>query len=98
MQRKTENMSDEETKKLDNWKIEMIFIDDTMTYSAPVIKGFVGGRRVKPDVLLWFDLEEGIAMTKDNVFKIGDPNPQWMTVFLATGNDPADLEIKDTTH
>jgi len=91
-------MKDEERPKIDNWKIEMVFLDDTMTFQAPVLKGFVSGKRVKSDVLLWFDLEKGVAMTKDRIFKIGEPNPQWMSVFLATGNSPEDLEIKDTTH
>lgn len=91
-------MSDNDQHKIDNWKIESVFLDDTLTYSAPVIKGFVSGKRIKSDVLLWFDLKKGIAMTKDTIFKIGEPNPQWISVFLAAGNSLEDLEIKDTTH
>jgi len=89
---------DQQLKKIDNWQIQHIFIDDSMTYSAPVIQGIVDGKRIKKDILLWFDLKEMIAMTKDQVFKIGEPNPSWMSVYLASGNDPEDLEIKDTTH
>lgn len=91
-------MEEKEQPKIDNWKIEMVFLDESMTFQAPVLKGYVAGKRVKPDVLLWFDLDKGVAMTKDRVFKIGEPNTQWMSVFLATGNSPVDLEIKDTTH
>jgi len=28
----------------------MVFLDDTMTFQAPVLKGFVSGKRVKSDV------------------------------------------------
>jgi len=88
----------EDLKQIDNWQIEHVFLDDSMTYSAPVINGTVNGRRVKADVLLWLDLENKVAMTKDTVFKLGNPNSQWMGHFLARGNDPEDLEIKATTH
>ena len=84
--------------KIDNWKIDHVFLDASMTFEAPVLRGFVSGKKVKPDVLLWFDLEKGVAMTKDQIFEIGEPNNQWMSFFLATGNNPEDLEIKDTTH
>lgn len=85
-------------KKIENWEIQHVFLDDTMTFSAPVIKGRVEGKKIVEDVLLWFDLENKVAMTRKEVFKIGEPNTQWMGVFLATGNSPEDLEIKDTTH
>lgn len=88
----------EELNLLDNWKIEHVYLDETMTYSAPVIQGFVDGKRVKTDVLLWFDLDKKIAMTKDQIFKIGNPNAIWMGQYLASGHEPEDLEIKDTTH
>lgn len=88
----------EEPKQIDNWRIEQVYLDDTMTFSAPVIQGFVGGKKVKSDILLWFDLENKVAMTKDEIFKIGNPNSLWMGHYLASGHDPEDLEIKDTTH
>jgi hypothetical protein len=96
MQRKSEEMK-QEPVLIDNWRIDHVFLDETMTSAAPVIKGFVDGR-MKSDILLWFDLDNGIAMTKDQVFKIGDPNAFWMGRFLADGHSPEDLEIKDTTH
>lgn len=83
---------------LENWRIERVFMDESMMFAAPVIDGFVNGQRIRRDLLTWLDLEEGIAMTRSNVFKVGQPNPQWMGVFLAQGNDPGDLEIKGTTH
>lgn len=91
-------IEDKDQLQIDNWKIEHVFLDNSLTYSAPVIKGFIKGRRVETDVLLWFDLKKRIAMTKDKIFKIGEPNPQWMSIFIATGNSPEDLEIKDTIH
>lgn len=88
----------EEPKQIDNWKIEHVYLDDTLTYVAPIIKGTVEGKGIKADVLLWLDLENKVAMTKDQIFKLGNPNAQWMGYFLATGNDIEDLEIKATTH
>jgi hypothetical protein len=87
-----------EPQQIDNWRIEHVYLDETMTMSAPVIKGLVEGRLVKPGILLWFDLEKRVAMTENHIFKIGDPNRQWMGHFLAAGHDPEDLEIKDTNH
>ena len=87
-----------EHQQIDNWRIEQVYLDESMTFSASVIKGVVGGRSVKPEILLWFDLEKKIAMTENQIFKIGDPNHQWMGHFLASGHEPDELEIKATNH
>lgn len=87
-----------EPQQIDNWRIERVYLDESMTLSAPVIKGIVAGQYVKPEVLLWFDLEKKVAMTENQIFKIGNPNYQWMGHFLSSGHDPGDLEIKDTNH
>jgi len=86
------------TKDLENWEIHHVFLDETMTVAAPVIKGFSEGKEIKNDILLWFDLEEEIAMTKDHIFKIGTPNERWMIMFLATGRRLDELEIKGVNH
>lgn len=91
-------MGDNKLKKINNWQIQNVFLDDSMTYSAPVIQGIVDGKGVKTEVLLWFNFKEDLAMTQSQMFKIGEPNAQWIGAFLAAGNDPEDLEIKDTVH
>lgn len=87
-----------EPSRIDNWSIEHVFLDESMQFTAPTIQGVVKGRPIKKDLLLWFDLENKIAMTRDTVYAIGDPNPFWMGNFLAAGNDIEDLEIKSTMH
>lgn len=88
----------EDIKQLDNWQIRIGYIDESMMVAAPFIRGTAGTEIIKNDILLWFDLEEGIAMTSKRIFKIGKPDKDWMFQFLALGNKPEDLEVKGTNH
>lgn len=86
-----------EPKSIDNWQIAHIYLDPSLTMSATVMKGFVGGKSIRTSPILWLDLEKRVAMTEYEIFKVGEPNRQWISVFLASGNSLEDLEIKDTT-
>ena len=88
----------EDVKRLDNWQVRVGYIDESMTVAAPFLRGRVGNKMIKNELILWFDLEEGVAMTQESIFKIGDPDREWMVQFLAAGNKPEDLEIKGTNH
>lgn len=83
---------------LDNWTISEIFVDAEELLVAPILSGYVDGKRIKADIVLWFDVDEKIIMTIDKIFTIGAPNVQWMTKLLNAGHCPHDLEIKATLH
>jgi len=87
-------------KNIENWQIHLAFLDDTMTAAAPVIQGEVGvgGRKIKNDLLLWFDPENGVAMTPKEIFKIGEPNERWLIMYLSSGRTIDELIITGTNH
>lgn len=88
----------DDVKQIDNWEVHFAFVDEAMTIALPTIKGMVGNKPIRNGALLWFDLEERLGMTAEEVFKIGKPNERWMMMFLASGRSIEDLEIKGTNH
>lgn len=91
-------MTEETPKMLENWTISEILVDEDEMLVAPVLNGYVDGKRIKADIVLWFDVDEKIIMTIDKIFKTGNPNVQWITRLLNAGHCPHDLEIKATLH
>lgn len=91
-------MTEETPKMLENWTISEILVDEDEMLVAPVLNGYVDGKRIKADIVLWFDVDEKIIMTSDKIFKTGNPNVQWITRLLNAGHCPHDLEIKATLH
>lgn len=88
----------EKPKNLENWQVNFAFLDESMTSVAPILQGEVNGVKIKHDLLLWFDPEEGIAMTQKEIFKIGEPNERWMMMFLSSGRTLDDITIKGVSH
>lgn len=87
-----------QTQTLENWTISEILVDAEEMLVAPILNGYVDGKRIKANIVLWFDVDEQIIMTTDKIFKTGNPNVQWMTRLLNAGHCPHDLEIKATLH
>jgi hypothetical protein len=85
-------------RNIENWQIHFAFLDEDMSAAAPIIQGEVNGRKIKNDLLLWFDPENGLAMTQKEVFKIGEPNERWLMMFLSSGRSIDDLAIVGTNH
>jgi hypothetical protein len=91
-------MMKKEAKNLENWQVNFAFLDESMTSVAPFLQGEVNGTRIKNDILLWFDPDEGIAMTQEEIFRIGEPNERWMMMFLSSGKTLEDITIKGVSH
>lgn len=87
-----------EHKTLENWFVGQVEVKDDYIQTMPVIRGFVDGTFIQFAPLLWLDLEKKIAMTDNKTYKVGKPNQQWITRFLAEGHTIDDLEIKETNH
>lgn len=85
--------------QIDNWWVDQIELEeDKIKYFAPFLSGFVNGERTKRSILLWMNLEEGLAITEEKTFKLGEPNSNWHAQVLASGRDLEDYEIKGTLH
>lgn len=87
-----------EPKQIDNWQIAYVYVDPELTAAVAVIKGFVNGRLIRSGALEWLDLEKRIAMTKSEIYKVGEPHSRWIYNLVNSGGRLEDLEIKDTTH
>jgi hypothetical protein len=88
----------EETKKIhiEQWLIDHVDVDEK--YTIPVMKGLVDGKKIKTDAVLWLDVDEKIAMTKGEIYKLGEPNNAWFNAITASGYTLKNVEIKATIH
>jgi hypothetical protein len=87
-----------EPKQIDNWQVAYVYLDASLTATASILRGFIDGRFMKSDALLWLDLEKRVAMTEKEIYKMGEPHGRWIQSFLSAGGCLEDIEIKDTTH
>lgn len=87
-----------EPKILENWQIAQVYLDVDMKIPAAVIRGFINGRFIHSQPLLWFDLEKKIAMSENETFNIGEPNASWASTVQSEGHSLDVFEIKDTNH
>lgn len=90
--------STKEVKTLENWFVGEAATADKFFPIMPVIRGAIDGVFIPFAPLLWFDYEKKILMTDKNIYKIGEPNKNWLVSFLAQGNSIEDLEINDEIH
>ena len=84
---------------LDNWAINPgSFLSEYGIDTALFIQGEVDGKKIKTDILLWFDPDSRIAMTTNKIFHVREPDKVWLSSLLASGNSIYDLKMTGTNH
>ncbi len=86
----------DEPEKIDNWTLDRSNADDKIT--TVVLVGDINGKSVRTDVIYWLDLNDRIAMTQNEIYRLGDPDPFWHSFLLSNGITLKDMQIKSTTH
>jgi hypothetical protein len=87
--------------KIDDWSIETVPLDIEGTKEklfAPILCGFIDGKKKKTDIVLWLDVKNCVAMTGEKIYELGQPDMMWYTVLTNNGYTLNDMSIKDTIH
>jgi len=81
--------------KIDNWSVHELQAEK---FTIPIIVGSVNGQEIRTDTIFWLDTEKKVAMTKKDIYELGNPNMGWHGNIVAAGYKLKDFEIKGTNH